>query len=262
MNRFAGKNVWVVGASSGIGAALAVAFARDGANVILSARRVDKLEKVREQCGSGLIFPIDLSCSDTLETIAKNVESQSNGIDILVLNAGISQRTTALETPLDATRLLMEVNFFAPVLLTKAILPYMIQRKCGQIVVVTSVMGKFGAQMRSSYAATKHALHGYFDSVREEHYADGITVTLLVPGYIKTEISMNAIGAGGVPYGKMDHGQERGMPADVCAAKMLKAIFLKRDEALIGGIEVWGTLLKRWCPALLKKILRKKKTIN
>jgi short-subunit dehydrogenase len=153
-------------------------------------------------------------------------------------------------------RNIMEVNFFGTVALTKAVLPAMIERGQGHIVVTSSVMGKLGTRLRSTYAASKHALHGWFDSLRQEVYDQNIRVTLVCPGFIKTDITVNAIKGDGSKLGKMSKGQQNGMPAEECAKKMLAGIKKGKEELYIGGKEVWSVYLKRMSPRLLNKILR------
>lgn len=255
-----GTTVWITGASSGIGAALARAWAKAGARLILSARRVDRLHAVRGACGLDearcLVLPLDLAKTDALPVHAERAWSHFDGIDILVNNGGVSQRSLALETAQEVTETILRVNFMAAVTLTTAIVPRMIERGGGRVVVVSSIMGKFGAPKRSSYCASKHALHGYFDALRAETARQGLGVTLVCPGYIQTEISTHAYAADGSEHGKMDPGQAKGMSADDCAARILKAVARGTDELSIGGKETWGVMAKRFVPGLLNRIMR------
>ncbi|MHC4884366.1 MAG: SDR family oxidoreductase [Planctomycetota bacterium] len=259
--RFTGKMVWITGASSGIGAALAHAFSREGANLILSARSREKLEEVR-QCAPGNaedihILPLDLTDADSIQAAVDEVKTLFGRVDILVNNAGVSQRGRAQDTPLETVRTIMETNFFGTVALTQAILPSMLAHHSGHLVVVSSVMGKFGAATRSTYAASKHALHGYFDSLRCEHYRDNLKVSLICPGYIHTNISRSAFGKDGQPHGELDPGQAQGMSPDDCAKHMLNAIAAEKEEAFIGGREILGVHAKRLIPGLFSKIIRR-----
>ena len=261
MTSFTNQVVWVTGASSGIGEALAVALARAGARLVLSARRADELARVQRRTGlpdtHALLLPLDLLAPETFADAVARVLAHFGRVDMLVHNAGISQRGFARTTDLAVDRRLMEVNFFGTVALTKAVLPTMLAQRGGRLVVVTSVVGLIGSPMRSGYAASKHALHGYFDSLRAELWADNIRVTLACPGYIQTNISVNALNESGQAYQRMDQNQARGMPAEACAAAILRATAAGREEVVIGqGKEVLGPLLKRFFPALLSRILR------
>ena len=178
-------------------------------------------------------------------------------LDVLVNNAGISQRALAHETVLEVDRRVMEVDFFAPVALTKAVLPSMLEGGAGHIAVVSSLVGKFGTPRRSAYAASKHALHGFFDSLRAEVHAAGLRVTLICPGYVRTDISRNALRADGTLHETMDAGQQNGLTPERCAAKILRAIEREKDEVFFGGQEAVAVYIKRFWPGLLNRILRK-----
>jgi dehydrogenase/reductase SDR family protein 7B len=173
----------------------------------------------------------------------------------------LSQRSLAMETDIEVDKRMMDINFIGTAALTKAVLPYMIGNGSGHIVVVSSLMGIFGAPMRSGYAAAKHALHGFFDSLRAELYDKIILVTIICPGFIQTNISINAVTGDGSLQGTMDDATNKGMPADIFAKKMLTAIEKKKNQASIGGREVMGTYLKRFFPAILAKVVRKAKVV-
>ncbi len=257
---FRDKVVWITGASSGIGEALAYALAKQGTKLILSSRREEALQRVKANCEaeSSMIQIVPLDLAET-ESLPKKVQGATNfwgKIDFLFNNGGMSQRSLAAETDLEVIRKVMEVNFFGTVVLTKEVLPVMIERNEGQIVVTSSVMGKFGTRYRSTYAASKHALHGWFDSLRQEVYDKNIQVTLVCPGFIKTDITVNAIEGDGSKYGKMSSGQEHGMLPEEFAEKLLPKILKGKEEIYIGGKEIWGVYLKRFAPRLLNKILR------
>ncbi|MCU4177091.1 SDR family oxidoreductase [Carboxylicivirga sp. N1Y90] len=253
--------VWITGASSGIGEELAYAYAREGARLVLTARREDKLNLVREKCLSYtkecFVFPADLSSTDQLEDLVDNVIKQTGTIDVLVNNAGISQRSLAHATPLENDRKIMEINFFSAVALTKLVLPYMIKNRSGHIVAISSIVGKFGFPLRSAYSAAKHALQGFFESLRAELKADNIKVTIVSPGRIKTEVSKNALTKEGVAHGEMDPGQDKGMRADVCANIILKAIKKEKKDILVGGKELLMVYIYKYLPALYNRIVTK-----
>ncbi|MDX1617636.1 MAG: SDR family oxidoreductase [Balneolaceae bacterium] len=256
------KVVWITGASSGIGEALAKQLHGEGARIILSSRREEALENVRNELTNrdngpdARILPLDLSDPDTLTEKAERALSIYGQIDYLFNNGGISQRSLAVETDMEVIRKIMEINFFGTVALTKAVLPSMIERKSGHIVVTSSVMGKFGTRLRSSYAASKHALHGWFDCLRQELYEDNIKVTLVCPGYVKTRVTLNALEGDGSIHGQMGRGQEQGMVPKEFARKLLPKIEKGKEEIYLGGKEIMGVYLKRFVPGLLNKILR------
>lgn len=261
--RFKDKVVWITGASSGIGEALVYAFHREGARIILSSRSKNELERVWQNCMKNRehlhVLPLDLAALDTLPEKARAAMNLNGLIDILINNGGVSQRACAVDTAFDVDERIMKVNFFGTVALTKAVLPEMLKRRSGHIVVVSSIMGKFGAPLRSAYAASKHALQGYFDSLRAEVHVHNIKVTLVCPGFIRTNVSFNALNGDGAPHGKMDKGQEKGMSADACARKILHAVAKNKEEIYPGGMEVAGVYAKRFFPYLFSKIIRKVK---
>lgn len=256
------KVIWITGASSGIGEALAYELASKGARLILSARRKDELQRVKGNCASeaqaGIsVLPLDLSQGETLKLSTEAAIQLFGHIDILVNNGGISQRSMIANTHLSVDRRIMEVNFFGAIALTKYLLPHFIQRKKGHFVNLSSVTGKFGTPYRSTYAASKHALHGFFDALRAEHFKDNIRVTMVCPGFIHTPITLSALTADGTPLNKMDEGQFKGRRADWCAAKIVKAIQAGKDEVYIGGREVLMVYIKRFFPGLFSTLIRR-----
>ena len=257
---FAGKWIWITGASSGLGKAMALSFAREGAHLILSARNEENLMEVAGQCegtGEKHILPLDLADQTAMPAKAKAALSYGGRVDILINNGGISQRASAVETIPEVTRRLFEINFFGTIELTRLILPSMISRKSGHIVTMSSIVGKFGSPRRSTYSASKHALHGYFDSLRFEVQDDGIDVTLVCPGFINTDISRHALTAQGEPQNTMDKKTTRGLSTEEFSEKVLKAIRGKKKEVNIGKYEVMGVYLKRFVPGLFRKMLAK-----
>lgn len=265
MTKIRNSVVWVTGASSGIGAAVAIACAQAGASVVLSARSREGLEAVAQQCGVPreqlMVLPLDLAQPGAFQQAVDAVQDTFGRIDLLINNAGISQRSLAMETSLEVDRQLMEVNYFGTLALTKAVLPGMLERRAGHIVVVTSLVGKFGTPLRSGYAASKHALHGYFDSLRAELDGQGIKVLLACPGFVRTQISISALTGDGQSQGKMDAATDAGMDPAVFASKLLRAIERDKAEVYIGGAEIRGVYLKRFFPGLLRRVLRKAKVV-
>ncbi|MFH5883259.1 SDR family oxidoreductase [Halalkalibaculum sp. DA3122] len=256
---FEDKTVWITGASSGIGEALTYALSKRGSKLIISSRREQALERVRRQCAIPSeveIIPLDLTETGTLPQKAEQARSAFGHIDYLFNNGGISQRSLAVDTDMEVVRKVMEVNFFGTVALTKAVLPAMKQRQSGHIVVTSSVMGKFGTRLRSAYAASKHALHGWFDCLRQEIHDDNIKVSLVCPGFIKTDVTLNALEGDGSKHNKMGEGQKKGMEPSTFAQKLLPKILREKEEIYIGGMELMGVYLKRISPRLLNAILR------
>lgn len=255
--RFRDHVVWVTGASSGIGEALAVAFSREGATLILSARRAEELERVRALCERPerhVILPLDL----TDEEAIKRAAERAGRVDVLVHSGGVSQRSLAMQTELAVERSIMDLNFFGTVALTKAVLPSMIARKSGHIVPVSSVVGYVGTPLRSAYAASKHALHGYFDSLRAELAKDGIRVTIVCPGYIRTNVSLNAMTGDGSAFGQMDPTHKNATTPEECARCVVSGVAKRKREVLVGGKETWAVLLQRLFPALVARMVRMK----
>ena len=252
MTQLAGKVVWITGASGGIGEALARDAAARGAKLILTARRAAELERVRGACADPArvaVYPLDLLQLGDPAAAARAAEQHFGPVDVLVNNAGISQRSRVLDTSMEVYRRIFELDFFATVALTKAVLPGMVQRKSGHVVVVSSVVGYISSPLRSGYAAAKHALHGFYDAARAEHWRDGVKFTLACPGYVKTDVSMNAVTGDGGRYSKLDPSIARGVEPSVCAAKIWKAVEQDRDEVLVGR-EALVVYLKRFFPAL------------
>lgn len=254
--------VWITGASSGIGEACAYRFATMGCRLVLTSSSQEALEKVAAVCkkqgAAGVcVMPFDFRHLENIETLVSEAWAVFGGIDVLFCNAGISQRSTVEETSMDTQRLLMEVNYFAPVALTKAVLPLMLSCGGGKIAVTTSIAGVFGFPLRCGYSATKHALYGFFESLAAEYHRKGIQVTMVCPGRVNTPISLRAIAADGRPYGKMDPGQAGGLPVGKAAEKIVRAICSGRREVLVGGKELLMVYIKRFFPALCAKLSRK-----
>ena len=178
---FSGQVVWITGASSGIGEALTLAFAKCGAKLVLSARRRDELERVAAKCGAADVFvlPMDLAKSDHFDALAAQVLERFGRIDVVVHNGGVSQRALVKDTQMEVHRRVMEVNYFGTVALTRAVLPAMLAARRGQFVVISSVAGKLGTPLRAAYCASKHALHGFFDCLRAEVWRHNVAVLVV-----------------------------------------------------------------------------------
>lgn len=257
---FENKTVWITGASSGIGEALVHAFAKRHANVVLSARRTEELERVQREASlsedRSLIVPLDLTEPAGFTAAVEAVQGKWGGLDILVNNGGISQRSLAKDTDIAVVRRIFETNFFGTVELTRQALPLM--AKGSRIVVVSSVTGRVATPLRSGYAASKHALMGYYDALRAELYDEGIGVTIILPGYVRTSISLNALTASGQPQGTMDASTAAGMEPAELARRILRSIEKGENESVIAGAkERLGVYLSRFAPGLLARVVRK-----
>lgn len=259
MSKFENKLICITGASSGIGEGLAYAFAEEGARLLLCARNSEKLQRVKAACKDPSqveLLTIDLSEYQKIDERFSTIQQQIGPIDVLINNAGISQRTTVAESTIAVDEKIMNLNYFGVVALTRLILPSMIQRKSGHLVVISSLAGYISTSHRSAYAASKHAVRAWFDSVRSEVFKDNIHVTVVCPGYIKTDISKNAMNGSAEGYGKMDTNQANGMSVEECSAKIVDAVYTKTSEILIGGSEKKFVLMKRLFPRIVEKKLR------
>lgn len=260
---FKNKTVWITGASSGIGEGLAYEFAKQGANLILSARNVEALERVKSNCASGsniLVQPLDIGKHDSFQEITNGVIEKMKKIDVLINNAGISQRSTIVDTDFSVYERLVNINLLGTIGLTKTVLPHFVNNQSGYFVTITSLMGKFSTPLRSGYAAAKHGLHGFFDALRLEHHADNIQVMLVTPGFVKTNISINALVADGSKQNTMDEGQANGITPEQLAKMLIRDMKKGKREVYYGGLKEGLALkLKRFAPGILEMVLRNQK---
>lgn len=254
------KVIWITGASSGIGKSLSIELSKLDTKLILSSRNSETLTEVKQLCSNSdnvEILPLDLQEYSNMEEKVIKAISIFGKIDILVNNGGVSQRALAVDTALEIDKRIMDINFMGTLALTKALLPYFISNNSGHYVTVTSIVGKVATPLRSTYSASKHALHGFFDSLRAEVHKHNIDVTLILPGYVQTNVSMNAVTGDGSKQNSMDTATANGIPSDVFAKKMIRVIRKRKNEAVIGGFkEVGSTFLKRISPKLLAKLVR------
>jgi len=255
---FRGKVVWITGASSGIGRSLALAFAAAGARLILSARRREVLAEVQRVCGAAEshVVPFDLADLDALPTHAVEALACYGTIDIMVHNAGVAARARAAETTRQVHEHVLHTNYLGPALLTQALLPSMLAQGGGHFVVISSLSGEYGAPQLAAYAASKHALRGYFESLRAEEHDRGIVVTIVVPGFIRTEITAHALTGSGGSFGRVLSIYRTAMGADECARRILRGVARRSEEVLVGGAEIWTVRLKRWFPRVLSVVVR------
>ncbi|HYQ58477.1 MAG TPA: SDR family NAD(P)-dependent oxidoreductase, partial [Draconibacterium sp.] len=229
-------------------------LSKEKTNLILSDINEEGLKEISASCLENdcttLVVPIDLSNEKSVEFAAKQVLNKNIKVDCLYQFAGISQRSLVSETPLSVDRKIFEINFFGALGLTKAILPEMIKNGGGQLAVTSSLVGKFGFPYRSSYSATKHALHGYFESLRAENKKHNIKVSIFIPGRVQTNISLNAIDKDGKTHGKMDAGQSGGITAEKAAKIICRNLKREKKEILVGGKELIMVHIRRFFPRL------------
>ena len=255
-----GKVAVLTGASSGIGKSLSSQLIGKVETLILLGRNRSALEEMVGQLkGAGVSafqFEVDLNNEESVQNAIREIRGITNEIHFLINNAGLSQRSIATETESAVEQQIFQVNYFGPIALTKGLIGQLRNGK-GKIIVVTSIVGKFGFGLRSSYSAAKHALHGYFESLRLEEEKHGVSVQFIVPGRIKTSVSMNALNGKGSAHQQMDEGQANGMSADTCAKKIVQAMATNKKEVLIGGKEILMVRLKKYLPSLFYRIARK-----
>ena len=263
MTKLANQVIWITGASSGIGEYLAYELVKYPVKLILSARRESELQRVKDACDTSVgaevaILPLDLAEADSLEGKCEEATKIYGRVDILINNGGISQRDMIINTDMSVSRRLMEVNYFGSVALSKFLLPQMVKRQTGHHVIITSAVGIITTPKRSAYAASKHALHGFYDTLRAEHHDDNIKVTIICPGYVHTNISYNALMGDGTRQDKLDNAQATGLSPEYTARKIVKSITAQKQEVYIGGFkEVFGIYLKRFFPYLFSIAVRK-----
>lgn len=262
MNYFKDKIIWITGASSGIGEELCIELSKKGANIILSARNIHKLQELQTKLhepSRHFILPLDLEKSEEFAPAFKTILNKYNRLDILFNNGGLSQRSESSSTSMEVNRRIMEINYFGNIALTQTVLPQFHKQGQGQIVITSSIAGKFGFYLRSAYSASKHALHGYYESLALEELKNNIAVTVLCPGKINTPISTNALLGTGETHGIMDHNQETGMPVTKCVQEILEVVSKKKREVFIGNKEILAVHIKRFFPKLFWKIIQKQK---
>ena len=248
------KIVWITGASSGIGAELAKIYSHRGIKLILSSRNVRALERVKSECyypENIKILPIDLNDFYAAPDLVKKAYNIFGRIDILINNAGVSQRSLIVDTKFDVLKKLIEINYLGTVALSRALLPFFLKQGFGHYVVVSSVMGKYGSPFRSGYSAAKHALHGFFDVMRMEHQKDNINVTIICPGFVRTPIAMNSLKGDGSVLGVDDLATRKGLKVEDFARKMVRSVDQKKWEVQFGKKELLGVYLKRLSNKLL-----------
>ncbi|MDI1258698.1 SDR family oxidoreductase [Aquabacterium sp.] len=259
MKDFQNKVIWITGASSGIGEALAYEFARRGALLVLSSRRADVLEGVKARCerpDQHLVLPMDMTDQSRFREQTALVLSAYSHIDMLINNAGVSQRALVKDTSIEVDRQIMELDFFGPIALTKVVLPHMLARGCGHLVAVSSVVGLVATPYRSAYASAKHAIIGFHDALRAEVHAAGLKVSVLCPGFVRTNVSLSALTSDGTPHGRVDAQQHKAMSAEAFARKAVDRLARGEGRIVIAGKEKLAVYLGRLSPALLERLVR------
>ena len=256
------ERVWITGASSGIGQACAERYASDGAALVLTSSSAERLAPVAQRCrelgaAQVAVLPYDFSDPSGIETLSAQAWEALGGLDAVLLNAGISQRTTVEDTSEEMIRKIMEVNYFSPVGIARSLLPRLLEQGGGHIAVTTSIAGRFGFPLRCGYSSSKFALYGFFETLQAEYYDRGIRVTIVCPGRVQTNISRYALDKGGAPHGKLDPGQAGGLSPEAAARKIVRAVRAGRREVLVGRGELVMTYIKRFFPGLCARLARR-----
>jgi len=252
------SRVWITGASSGLGREMARQAVAAGAKVVISARRREVLEQVRAESSHPdrvCVVPLDQSSLEQSAAAAREAIAAFGGLDVVILNGGISQRSLGIDTDIKVDVQLMTVNYLANVAMIKAILPQLVAQSAARIGVITSLVGIVGSPYRTGYAASKHALHGFFDSLRAE-IPETVSVTIVCPGFVKTNVSVNALTGDGSALGTMDRAQANGLDVEPTARRAIAAIVARKREVYIAGPEGRAIWLQRFAPGLLARMLR------
>lgn len=257
MLKFKDKTALITGGGSGIGEAMAYQYAKKGTNVILTGRRIETLENVRKRCMElgvkAWCKTVDMEKTETIDELVAWIKQEGFSIDFMLLNAGISQRALTLDTDISVDRRLMEVNYFGGIYLVKS-LKDMIIKHGVHIAVVSSVSGVFGFPVRSAYCASKHAIHGFYETIALEY--PQIKTTILIPGRIHTDVSKNALDGNGKATGIMDPGQANGYDVNKCAKVAIKAIAKCKHKKVIGGFDTIMVPFYKYIPCLFRLLAR------
>lgn len=258
---FNGKVAWITGASSGIGESLVYEFIRRGATVIASSNDPVELERVKATCAdkSAMVHcvPFDLADTSGIEKIVEQQVKMLGRIDFVLNIGGISQRARIEETPLWLDRKIFEINYFGTIAFTKAILPYMVKQQSGYILATSSITGRFGFPLRSAYSASKQALHGFFETLYLENKQFNINSSVIIPGRVRTSISVHALNGEGKEHGKLDDGQANGILPGKAAEIIINGIVRNKREILVGKNELFLLYIRRYMPWLFFRIADK-----
>ena len=252
------KVIWITGASSGIGASLAIQLNQLGAKVIASARRTDKLIELKNNCSNPkdlMILPLDITDPISIENAITKVK-QLDPLDLVIHNAGIAQKGLVIENQMEIDRKIMETNYFGTVAFTKSIMPLFLKQGHGWFAVMSSFAGVMGIPGRSAYAASKHALHGFFESLNAENINCKLDVSFIIPGFINTEITAKGLCGDGQPFGKVETSHQLGMSAHDCANDIIKGLKKTKKRIVVGKAEVFLLTIKRFSPRLSQYIIK------
>lgn len=252
------KRVWIIGASSGIGEGLVHVMAENGAKLIVSARNESKLLELKEKLSGAdiKVLPADVEQLATLSELSEKAWGIFDGLDYVFLNAGMSVRDLVAESKLEVERKIMDINFWGPVAITKELLKRRDPNVPLHLVLTSSLSGKYGVPKLAAYAASKHAIHGYFDSLRAETYGSGLLIHIVIPGFIRTNITVSGLRGDGSQSGKMQNALAEGMDPLTCAKGILKGLEKEKKEFVVGGSERFTVGLNRFLPGLMKKLIR------
>ncbi len=249
----------VTGASTGIGKGLALALAARGMHVALGARGKDELEAVAAECRKhgvrAVPIPVDVADPEQCKAFVAGAVAELGGIDLLVNNAGIGMWARFQDmTDLSVFEWIMRVNYLGAVHVTHAALPHVLARK-GLLMAVSSLTGKTGVPTRSGYAASKHALQGFFDSIRIELAPQGVDVLVVSPGFVATDIRRLGFGADGSPHGQSPRDEaQQTMSVEECVRIMVRAIERREREVVMTARAKLGMWLKLVAPRAVDKI--------
>lgn len=254
---FKDKVIIVTGASSGIGLASARLFASLGAKLCLAARSEDRLKEIAGGIASGgadvLYVKTDVSVEEDCRRLVERTVEHFGRIDILINNAGISMRAMFKDLDLDVMRRLMDVNFWGTVYCTKYALPYLLDSK-GSVVGVISIAGFAGLPARTGYASSKYAIRGFLDTLRMEHYYDGLHVLTFAPGFTASNVRIAALTADGTPQGDTPRDESKMMSAEEVARELARGLYRKKPEVILTPVGWWTVLLHNLCPRLLNRV--------
>ncbi|MFN3998343.1 SDR family NAD(P)-dependent oxidoreductase [Algoriphagus sp.] len=252
------KRVWIIGASSGIGEGLVHVLARNGAELIISARNETKLQELKDAYSESEIesLSLDVELRSTLAEKSEKAWNIYGGLDYVFLNAGMSVRDLVVESKLEVERKIMDINFWGPVAITKKLLEKRDANIPLHLVLTSSLSGKYGVPKLAAYAASKHAMQGYFDSLRAETYGSGLFIHIVIPGFIRTNITVVGLRGDGSQSGKMQNALAEGMDPATCAKGILKGLEKGKDEFVVGGSERFTIGFNRFFPGLMKKLIR------
>jgi short-subunit dehydrogenase len=252
---FAGQVIWITGASSGIGAALARGWAKEGAHLVLSGRDEARLGEVAKDCGETLILPFDVRDDAALADATAKAIAWKGGVDIAVANAGVSQRSRALKTDMQVYRDIIDIDLTSQIAFSQGLIGHMAKRGSGKLLFISSIAGKVGVPMRTAYSAVKFGLAGYADALRGELSINGVDVHVIYPGSVATDVARNALTADGQKRGRSDDVIDNGIPVDEAAATMIQGVAKGEREIIVAtGMEEQMGEMRRTPEALLDQV--------